>query len=163
MLAKGSGRPSCNIAPLRESIRGSNRAEPEKRRSNRVVIHLTPGDPRVDPARNVAPPCRLALSVIPNPRSSLPVAHKIELATLRASSRSPEQLMSSDLMVSLFPPGVAPSSTRAAPAPGCGCSSSARASAPCPLPVGASVDGRLDSAGTSNHGRKLSQPPVVRS
>jgi hypothetical protein len=114
------------------------------------VIHLTPADPRVDPARNVAPPCRLALSVIPNPRSSLPVAHKIELATLRASSRSPEQLMSLNLMMSLFPPGVAPSSARATPAPGRGCSSSARSSAPCPLPVGASVDGRLDSAGTSN-------------
>jgi hypothetical protein len=45
--AKGSERPIYEVAPLLVSAHGSKRVNPRRKRSERVVILLTHGDPRV--------------------------------------------------------------------------------------------------------------------
>ena len=67
--ARGLGRPSYKITPLLESICGSERVDPKTERSSRMVILLTPGDPRVDPSRIAALGRFLASRAIPAPHS----------------------------------------------------------------------------------------------
>ena len=59
--ARGPDRPSYEIAPLLESIRGSKQSDPEAERSSSVVTLLTLGDPRIDPPR-------IPLSIVASPR-----------------------------------------------------------------------------------------------
>ena len=85
--ARGLDRPSYEIAPLLESICGSERVDPKTERSSRIVILLTPGDPRVDPSRNAALGRCLVSRAIPAPRSLSSLCRKIEHVALQRSFR----------------------------------------------------------------------------